>query len=321
VATPAQAAPAAVEAPAGGARKPIDADQFGGEGTGTGGPPDSEALALLKNKNVILDDVGVADIKAGRIDPRVVAVLTKLSQEHEIRVSCMCSDHSKFTSGGSVSNHFYGRGLDIAAVDGEIVNSGSVLAREIAMELQDLDPAYRPNEIGTPWPISGPGYFTDAGHQDHLHVGFKQAIASDWKPPADVAAGSAPATAPPADGVAAAATPGQPAAAAAEPQPKPGDSISLRAVPAKEAAAKPPRKGDSMSFMQAVKPAPAPAATAAAVESRRGGRRPRPLRRSGRLSRRRRAARGDRRLDGQAGRPTAGSRPSCPSWPRSSSPT
>jgi hypothetical protein len=104
----------------------------------------------------------------------------------------MCSDHSKFTSGGSVSNHFYGRGLDIAAVDGEIVNSGSVLAREIAMELQDLDPAYRPNEIGTPWPISGPGYFTDAGHQDHLHVGFKQAIASDWKPPADVAAGSAP---------------------------------------------------------------------------------------------------------------------------------
>ena len=44
----------------------------------------------------------------------MVAVLTKLSQEHEITVSCMCSDHSKMTSGGSISNHFYGRGVDIA---------------------------------------------------------------------------------------------------------------------------------------------------------------------------------------------------------------
>ena len=29
-----------------------------------------------------------------------------------------------------------------------------------------------------------PGYFTDADHSDHLHVGFKQAIDPSWKPPA-----------------------------------------------------------------------------------------------------------------------------------------
>ena len=102
----------------------INPAQFGGEEVGTGGAPDPEALALLNNKNVVLDDVGIADIKAGRIDPRVVAVLTKLSQEHKIKVSCMCSDHSKMTAGGSISNHFYGRGLDIAAIDGEIVEPG-----------------------------------------------------------------------------------------------------------------------------------------------------------------------------------------------------
>ena len=56
----------------------------------------------------MLDDVGVADIKAGRIDPRIVGVLTKLSQEHKIVVSCMCSDHGQFTAGGSVSNHAFG---------------------------------------------------------------------------------------------------------------------------------------------------------------------------------------------------------------------
>ena len=187
-ATPAApAAPAVAEAPAAG---PIDPDQFGQDGTG--GPPDAEALALLKNKNVVLDDVGVADIKAGRIDPRIVGVLTKLSQEHKITVSCMCSDHSKFTSGGSISNHAYGRGLDIAAIDGEIVSPGSALAREVASELSELDPAIRPDEIGSPFAINGPGYFTDAAHMNHVHVGFKQAITPGYQLPADLRAGTTP---------------------------------------------------------------------------------------------------------------------------------
>ena len=183
-AAPARAPPVAPPPPS----QPIDPAQFGGEGTGTGGPPNAEALALLDNKNIVLDSIGIADIKAGRIDPRVIGVLTKLSQEHKITVSCMCSDHSKFTAGGSVSNHYFGRGVDIAAIDGEIVGPGSAIAREVASELSSLDPNIRPNEIGSPWAISGPGYFTDAAHQNHLHLGFKEEITPDWKPPADVAA-------------------------------------------------------------------------------------------------------------------------------------
>jgi cell wall-associated NlpC family hydrolase len=182
-----QARAAAVEPPA--PRAPVDPGQFGAEGTG--GPPGPEALALLDNKNVVLDQDGVNDIKAGRIDPRVVAVLTKLSEDHKITVSCMCSDHPTFTTGGSVSNHHHGRGVDIAAIDGMPVNAANPLAREVATELSALDPSYRPNEIGTPWPISGPGYFTDADHNDHLHVGFKQAIDPAWKPPAEQSAATA----------------------------------------------------------------------------------------------------------------------------------
>ena len=173
--TPAPAAPVAPAAavqPAAPelARAPIDPDQFGQEGTG--GAPDPEAQALLKNKNIVLDDVGVADIKAGRIDPRIVAVLTKLSHEHKIVVSCMCSDHSRMTAGGSVSNHTFGRGLDIASIDGEIVSPSSALAREVASELSQFDSSIRPSEIGSPFQINGPAYFTDAAHSNHIHVGF-----------------------------------------------------------------------------------------------------------------------------------------------------
>ena len=183
-AEPAAAAPAA----------PIDPASFGMEGSGD--PPSPETLALLDNKNVVFDQDGVADLKAGRIDPRVVAVLTKLSEEHKIQVSCMCSDHARNTTGGSVSNHFYGRGVDIAAVDGAPVNAGNPMARDVATELGKLDPAYQPTEIGTPWAINDPKYFTDSGHADHLHVGFDTAIDASWKPPADVAAGGGVAAAP-----------------------------------------------------------------------------------------------------------------------------
>jgi hypothetical protein len=230
-------------------------------------------LALLKNENVVLDEVGVADLKAGRIDPRVIAVLTQLSKEHEITVSCMCSDHSKFTSGGSISNHHFGRGLDIAAIDGVPVNASNFDAREIAMELQEFDSSIRPDEIGTPWAIAGPGYFTDAGHQDHLHVGFKQQITPDWTPPPELAAGAQPAAAPAA---AAATAPGaQPAQAPAR---KIGDSLAFAALTPEQAAAAAAeaagtaraKPGDSLTFLRAVgaqqpQQPPAPVADAAAA--------------------------------------------------------
>jgi cell wall-associated NlpC family hydrolase len=172
-----------------GSGAPVDPAQFGAEGKG--GAPSPESLALLENKNVVFDSDGVADIKAGRIDPRVVAVLAELSEDHKITVSCMCSDHPTFTTGGSVSNHHHGRGVDIAAIDGIPVNAANPIARDVATELSSLDPSFRPDEIGTPWAISGPGYFTDADHNDHLHVGFKQAIEPSWTPPTNEAAVSA----------------------------------------------------------------------------------------------------------------------------------
>ena len=217
-------AAAIVDAPRAPKRHAIDPAQFGAEGTG--GKPDPEALALLKNKNVVLDADGIKDIKAGRIDPRVVGVLTKLSQEHKITVSCMCSDHPKLTSGGSVSNHHFGRGMDIASIDGEIVGPGSPLAREVASELSSLDPKIRPNEIGSPFAISGPGYFTDAAHQNHLHIGFKEPIKPDFKLPSGLTADAPPEAAAPAA-----------SAAAVRPRPLPPWRRSLRSPP----SPRPPR--------------------------------------------------------------------------------
>src|SRR3954451_7423482 len=247
-------AAAVVEAAPAAGHHPIDPAQFGAEGAG--GTPDAEALALLHNKNVILDANGIADIKAGRIDPRVVGVLTKLSHEHKLTISCTCSDHPKFTTGGSVSNHHLGRGVDIAAIDGETVGPGSPLARSVASELSQLEPDIRPNEIGSPFAIAGPGYFTDAAHQNHIHIGFKQAIDPSWRPPADVAASAPVATA-------AAVTPGAPAVTPAAPAPRANPSQLFQKISATASSAKPKPRGDSQLFLKAVEP---PKASAAQVQ-------------------------------------------------------
>ena len=127
---------------------------------------------VLENHNLSFDADGLADLRAGRIDPRVISVLEHLSREHHLTISSMRSDHDRLTAGGSVSNHTYGRAVDIAAIDGVPVGPGNRVAQRLAVELSTLDPSIRPTEIGSPWSLPGPAYFTDGDHQDHLHVAF-----------------------------------------------------------------------------------------------------------------------------------------------------
>ncbi|MET0730752.1 MAG: hypothetical protein ABWZ03_06120, partial [Solirubrobacterales bacterium] len=172
---------------AGAAGGSVDPGQFGQEGNG--GPAPAENVALLRNKRVTLDAEGIADLKSGKIDPRVASVLTAVSRDHEITVSAMMSDHDKNTAGGSVSNHYYGRAVDIATVDGQPVGPGNQAAREVAIALSRLDPSIRPSEIGSPWALPGSAYFTDGAHQNHVHIAFDDPVASNWTPPENLAAG------------------------------------------------------------------------------------------------------------------------------------
>ena len=159
---------------------PLDPGQFGVEGTG--GPPSAQTLALLANPRVVLSAAGAADLRAGRIDPRIVAVLSALATIHPITVGALASDHAQF-SGGAVSPHYLGRGVDIAAVDGQPVNAANLPARELASALAALDASYLPDEVGSPWVISAPGFFTDAAHQSMIHIVFTQPIDPGWTPP------------------------------------------------------------------------------------------------------------------------------------------
>ena len=117
------------------------------------------------------------DIKSGAIDPRILNLLGAISQQHTIRISALRSDHSKYTSSGNVSNHYYGRAMDIAAIDGVPCTDVSPTGPcgTIARQLGALPPGQEPTELIYCFDPDGPDNpngFAQADHCDHVHVGF-----------------------------------------------------------------------------------------------------------------------------------------------------
>jgi hypothetical protein len=116
------------------------------------------------------------DLQRGAIDPRVVALIGAISQEHTILISSLRSDHSRNTTSGNVSNHFFGRAVDIAAIDGvpctvtDIDGPCGIIARSLAA----LPPGQKPTELIYCFDPDGPAPegFAAADHCDHIHAGF-----------------------------------------------------------------------------------------------------------------------------------------------------
>jgi len=137
------------------------------------------ASQVLANPRLTIYEAGRADIAAAVIDARVLALLQTLSQRWELTVTSLKTGHSMCVGGGayagcSVSNHYYGRGVDIGAVDGRAVTPGNTAALDVAQTLAALSGPLRPDEVGTPWPaLDAPGFFSDRAHLDHLHIGWE----------------------------------------------------------------------------------------------------------------------------------------------------
>ena len=88
-------------------------------------------------------------------------------------MSCLRSGHSWYVKGTRrVSNHSVWRAVDVDQVDGRPVSRANTAARRLALWIGQGRAGVQPSEVGSPWPFGGRPWFTDAGHQGHLHVGF-----------------------------------------------------------------------------------------------------------------------------------------------------
>jgi hypothetical protein len=143
-------------------------------GVASTAPLSADASALLASPNLVLTSGARADLAAGIVDARLVALLAALSERHVLAISVFRTGHAKHVAGTTrVSNHWCGQAADIWMIDGQRVQRAHGSARFIAEWLRTLDGPLRPSEVGSPWPdLRGGGHFSDAAHQGHLHIGF-----------------------------------------------------------------------------------------------------------------------------------------------------
>lgn len=138
-----------------------------------GVPAVVSASSLLENPRIILSANARADLETGVVDPLLLALLEMISRRHTLAISVFKSGHAIRTRSGSVSNHFYGRAVDIYAVDGVGVSATNPAARRALLLISALPGELRPTELGHPFgDLKLSGGFTDADHGGHLHIAF-----------------------------------------------------------------------------------------------------------------------------------------------------
>ncbi len=114
-----------------------------------------------------------SDYASPKLDRRVRALLVATAAQHRVRVSCLHTGHSWFVAGTTrVSNHSVWRAVDVDQVDGQPVSPSNQVVRQLARWIGQGRAGVQPSEVGSPWAFDGRPWFTDEGHQDHIHVGF-----------------------------------------------------------------------------------------------------------------------------------------------------
>ena len=137
--------------------------------------PTTNATEINWDNLQILNPIAQADLENGRIDPRVINLIAYLTARYRILVSSLRSDHGMLTTSGNVSNHYYGRALDIAAVNGVPCTDMSYDSpcSQVGRLLVALPAGARPTELIYGYDLDGPGpAFAMADHRDHIHAGF-----------------------------------------------------------------------------------------------------------------------------------------------------
>jgi hypothetical protein len=113
------------------------------------------------------------DWTSPQLDRRVRRLLVAAVARYRVRVSCLRSGHARYVKGTRrISNHTVWRAVDVDQVNGRQVSRSNQAARELAWWVGRGGAGVQPSEVGSPWAFGGRPWFTDSGHQGHLHVGF-----------------------------------------------------------------------------------------------------------------------------------------------------
>ncbi len=137
---------------------------------------------VLKDPALQIYSCGRADIRSGRIDRRVLAVMEYLvARGYHLTITSLECGHSKMTVSGNVSAHWTGDAIDIAQVNGIPIlgNQGpGSITEDVINDLLKLQGSMRPAQIISLMDMGGPT-FSMPDHNDHIHVGYTPSAVPD----------------------------------------------------------------------------------------------------------------------------------------------
>ena len=132
---------------------------------------------VLEDRRIRLYRCGREDVRAGRIDRRVLVTLELLAISNlRPTVSSLFCGHGRLTSSGHVSEHSIGNAVDISAINGVPIKGnqgpGSITETTIR-RLLSLQGTLKPHQIISLMTFDGAdNTLSMADHDDHIHVGF-----------------------------------------------------------------------------------------------------------------------------------------------------
>jgi hypothetical protein len=97
-------------------------------------------------------------------------------EQHTVGVWVFKSGHPLLSDAGGISNHYYGRAVDIASVDNQpCTGSPDGACGQLALQLAQIHGPLRLSELiycFDPDPES-PDNWAQTDHCDHIHAGYK----------------------------------------------------------------------------------------------------------------------------------------------------
>lgn len=130
---------------------------------------------ILRDKRISIYPGGRADIGAGRVNIRVLALIAYLAEAHrQVSVSSLISGHRLYARPGVISAHIYGLAADISVLGGFSIMGNSQpggLTEQGVRNILLLPAELQPRQVISLLGMGGPS-FPLANHDDHIHVGF-----------------------------------------------------------------------------------------------------------------------------------------------------
>jgi hypothetical protein len=145
---------------------------------------------VLADRRLHLYSCGRDDVATGRIDRRVLAMLSYLTERgFRLVVTSLQCGHSFLTKSGNVSHHSSGNAVDIARVNGLPIlgNQGrGSITESVIQDLLVLQGSLAPAQIISLMELGGPTLSLN-DHDDHIHVGFSPPVGQTGaSPPSEI---------------------------------------------------------------------------------------------------------------------------------------